>query len=184
MARALELAGKQFGRLFVKKRIENGKRGQSRWLCVCTCGNEKPVGGWELNSGYTQSCGCLRLEAISLPSGKAHRNTVLQGYKRKARRRNLSWELTEAEFDSLTQSPCHYCGALPASHPPYYRKKQQIIGDFPYNGIDRKDNLSGYTSSNVVPCCHTCNFAKRNLSYHEFVCYLNRVKNFAGLPTL
>ncbi len=183
MARALELTGKQFGRLTVEKRIENSKRGQSRWLCACSCGNKKPVEGWALNSGYTQSCGCLRLEVISLPLGEAHRNVVLQNYKRKARRRDHPWELTETEFDLLTQSLCHYCGASPAPHPPYYQKKTTNVGDFLYNGIDRKDNSNGYTSNNVVPCCHTCNFAKRNLSYYEFICYLNRIKNFVGLPT-
>ena len=37
---------------------------QARWLCKCTCGNPNNfiVKGLELNSGDTQSCGCIRWE--------------------------------------------------------------------------------------------------------------------------
>jgi hypothetical protein len=37
-----------------------------------------------------------------------------------------------------------------------------------YNGIDRIDSSAGYVPSNVVPCCHDCNFMKGSLGYDEF----------------
>lgn len=59
---ALNLEGQNFGRLVVVSRVENNKHGRTRWLCQCTCGNEKIVGARELKNGDTTSCGCLRRE--------------------------------------------------------------------------------------------------------------------------
>lgn len=39
--------------------------GQSRWLCKCSCGNEKVILGFYLKSGKTKSCGCLLKEVTS-----------------------------------------------------------------------------------------------------------------------
>lgn len=52
-----KLWGKRFGRLVAKKR-QTG----SRWLCRCDCGNEVSVFTGKLNSGHTQSCGCLHID--------------------------------------------------------------------------------------------------------------------------
>ena len=46
------------------------------------------------------------------------------------------------------------------------------------NGIDRKNNSTGYSVLNCVSCCKTCNFAKKNMSYKDFIGYLNRVSEF------
>lgn len=34
----------------------------SRWICMCDCGNTTMVGSWKLKSGHTKSCGCLASE--------------------------------------------------------------------------------------------------------------------------
>lgn len=36
------------------------------------------------------------------------------------------------------------------------------------NGVDRIDNLVGYTDGNCVPCCQSCNIAKNSFSVEEF----------------
>jgi hypothetical protein len=36
------------------------------------------------------------------------------------------------------------------------------------------DNTCGYTSDNVVPCCKTCNMAKRDMTVQEFTSWLKR----------
>lgn len=66
-----DLIGKKFGRLIVIKRIENEKKGNTRWLCKCDCGNIKKALGWHLNAGHTKSCGCLQKERAS-KAGKTH----------------------------------------------------------------------------------------------------------------
>lgn len=49
-----DLVGKVFNRLTVLSYYEKGY-----WICKCICGTEKKVETCHLNSGATQSCGCL-----------------------------------------------------------------------------------------------------------------------------
>ena len=64
------LTGKQFGYLTPLYYIKGGK-----WHCKCKCGNELDVDTRNLNSGHTQSCGCLQKE-------KASNNTIdMVGYE-------------------------------------------------------------------------------------------------------
>lgn len=49
------LVGKKFGQLLVLEYL-----GESKWKCKCDCGQETTVRTAALNSGHTQSCGCLR----------------------------------------------------------------------------------------------------------------------------
>ena len=48
-----------FGRLTVSARAPSDKNGNSRWVCICKCGNSTVVLGWALRKGRTKSCGCL-----------------------------------------------------------------------------------------------------------------------------
>ncbi len=73
-------------------------------------------------------------------------------YKRSARLRGYSFNLTPEQFAKICEQPCHYCGDLDD-----------------YNGIDRKDNNIGYELENCLPCCTTCNYAKHELGYDEFI---------------
>ena len=58
-----EYIGRRFGRLTVTGYA--GKRdGMHRWQCVCDCGNETVVGQTLLQTGKTQSCGCLQSETL------------------------------------------------------------------------------------------------------------------------
>lgn len=73
--RTEDLTGKKFGRLTVLKRdidrdkklVEDGKSGNSHWLCQCDCGNPElcSVTGYQLKSGHTQSCGCYASEKMA-----------------------------------------------------------------------------------------------------------------------
>lgn len=60
----LDLTGQPFGRLTVTSRGPNGKHGEVRWHCRCTCGNETLVYAGNLRSGDTRSCGCLSRELL------------------------------------------------------------------------------------------------------------------------
>ncbi len=56
-----DFVGKRFGKLVVQKYA--GKwGGLHHWLCICDCGNQTIVGQTALQSGKTQSCGCLKKE--------------------------------------------------------------------------------------------------------------------------
>lgn len=76
-----------------------------------------------------------------------------KGYKKKADLYGLVFDLTEDLFNSLRQQPCFYCSSI-------------AIGG---NGLDRVQNSHGYIKSNVVPCCSSCNYGKRNRSASEWI---------------
>jgi hypothetical protein len=61
-----DLTGKVFGKLTVIGCEEHSnKKRHIMWNCVCECGAEVIIAGTELRSGQL-SCGCLRLEIISI----------------------------------------------------------------------------------------------------------------------
>lgn len=61
--RALDLAGRRFGRLLVLRR-EGSMGGKSAWHCQCECGAEKVLRGDHLVREQAASCGCFRNEAL------------------------------------------------------------------------------------------------------------------------
>jgi hypothetical protein len=60
-------------------------------------------------------------------------------------------------MDVLLSGDCYYCGKAPA------------------NGIDRIDSSRKYEKGNVVSCCSTCNYGKREMSTDEFLSWIRRV---------
>lgn len=63
MRTRIDLTGQTFGRLTVL-RFSHTVRGQSVWLCRCTCGKEVTAEGRRLRRGEKKSCGCLRSENL------------------------------------------------------------------------------------------------------------------------
>ena len=45
---------------------------------------------------------------------------------------------------------------------------------FVYNGVDRVNNGFGYEEGNAVPCCRTCNVAKRDMAVEDFLAWIKR----------
>jgi len=66
MGKLINLMGREFNRLTVIKRVENDKNKNAQWLCKCNCGSLEPIIATtgSLNSGNTQSCGCLQVERL------------------------------------------------------------------------------------------------------------------------
>src|ERR1700731_147524 len=67
-----DLTGKHFGKLTVVSRAGSNMRGETTWLCACSCGRTKAVVGYSLTMGMTNSCG-------SHPKGRSVRD--LQGQR-------------------------------------------------------------------------------------------------------
>ena len=80
MRRKMDLIGKKFGRLVVKR--EGRKRkGRRYFWCQCTCARKTWVlvlmGSLSLTRPHTQSCGCLRDEkAKSMGEANAGKGSV------------------------------------------------------------------------------------------------------------
>jgi hypothetical protein len=153
-----DLTGLVVGKLTVVSISHRDSKRNQLWNCICECGRTTVVRRGNLRgSGATQSCGCLRY------THDAAVKRLFQTYQNNAKRRGHSWELTEEQFKSLILSPCYYTGRLPSMH--LERSMDSCI----YNGIDRLDSSKGYTEENCVPCCSEVNYAKRIMSYSDFI---------------
>jgi hypothetical protein len=62
--KAVDLSGKQFGRLHVLRKALVGTSHQTEWVCICSCGNTKIASTRLLRRNSTKSCGCLKLETL------------------------------------------------------------------------------------------------------------------------
>lgn len=169
------LIGQRFGRLVVtgySHRKDYRESFINCWHCICDCGRECVRVQRALLGKHLSSCGCaIRDTQRSRPGyGNGSFNALLAAYKRAARDRGYSFELTTEEFRLLTSSQCHYCNAAPSQ-----RLQNGKCAVYIYNGIDRADNTVGYTSTNSRPCCGTCNSAKRTMSDVEFKEWIRRV---------
>lgn len=158
--------------------------GTSRWQMRCSCGTEKVVEWRNYKSGKSLSCGCYRRELAQAqagtynakPPGESARNHLILVYKRGASRRGLTYDLTTEQFVSLTRDTCHYCGSEPATV--LDRSKYGTNGVYIYNGIDRKDSTRGYELDNCVTACKVCNYAKRSMTYDEFLSWIKTLTDY------
>lgn len=118
--------------------------------------------------------------------GSSFRN-LYRGYQRHAKRKEVQWKLSEAQFHKLTKGVCHYCGIEPSqvhrnncgvriAYGKRYRPSKSK--PYVYNGIDRKNNDKGYTINNSVSCCWVCNKRKSAASYGDFMSWIKRIGNF------
>jgi hypothetical protein len=173
-----DLSEKTFGYFKVIKFTGTFYGTNAIWECACKCGKIVKIRGGSLTSGQTKSCGCYRdqvsKENNSLEFKKASFNNIFSRYKREAKNRKFSWELSEEEFKKITSLNCHYCGTEPIN----CNSNEKLNGNYVYNGIDRVDNKNGYFIGNVVPCCKICNRIKYKESAEDFLKYIDRVYNF------
>lgn len=171
--------GQRLHRLVVVERLPPLVPGRlsRRFRCRCDCGNFVEH---EANYLYThvKSCGCLASETRAangrnnrLKNGNASRNSLIAQYRKNcAQERGLECVLTDGEFDVLFAGDCFFCGV-----PPFRTIRRGSTGTpFTFNGIDRLDNIKGYTSDNVVSCCLQCNRAKGKLSVEEFLAWIKK----------
>jgi hypothetical protein len=145
----------------------------------CECGKTKDVQLNNVTGGHSVCCG---YNPCKIPFNKNKRNpettynSIYYAYKKGAIDRGHVFDLTKDEFKSFLDKRCYYCNDDPSS---LYQIKNSKTGEVRagipliYNGIDRIDNLLGYTMDNSITCCETCNRMKRA---HEYNFFLNHVK--------
>lgn len=164
--------GETFGRWVVQGPAPRDARNRPRWHVSCNCGSgvTRPHLTSILTNGQSRSCGCLQRESTSTRGGKGWIGDVERSYKSSAKRRGIEWNLVTEAIEPIVTRPCHYCGL-----PPSNNKSPRRWRDARWSGIDRVDNTRGYELGNVVPCCKTCNNAKRSLTVEEFMAWARRV---------
>ena len=91
--------------------------------------------------------------------------------KRRAKRSNIPFEMNYDEFVSIRSvGICHYC-------------KEELSKTAP--SIDRLDSSKGYSTTNCVPCCISCNLVKGDrITPEEMIMFHEVLKgNTAQPPT-
>lgn len=178
----LNILNKKLGKLTALKELqERDKNRYVKWLCKCECGKEKIVTASQLKRGAVKSCGCLHSKAsrkngklTQKKKGEASFNALLTNYKYGAKKRNITFNLTNEQFRKITSEKCHYCGIEPKQT---RVTDKRYNGCYLYNGIDRINNNIGYIYNNCRPCCGNCNRAKYNKTEKEFEEYIERTYN-------
>lgn len=175
------IAGGKFNNLTVISFVNKKSDGTFNYKCKCDCGKEVIVSSKSLLSNNNKSCGCLKF----LTKEEAIKNNAKKIYTKIYDDGDISFE----EFLILSQNPCYYCGTLLSNSFNMYKHKSgnkkntstQFVKDngaFNYNGLDRVNNNIGHFKNNVVSCCKTCNFMKRNKSKNDFLNHVKLIYNY------
>jgi hypothetical protein len=173
---------------------DDGKINGYKWVCNCVCGKERKCLTTELTRGIFTSCGCKNYSERR-PNKKfepivASFRAKAANYKSTAKQRGIEWSLNMEEATHLLSGNCFYCGSEPSNTYNLVQRNRAYTGkivyvtnysseyNILYNGIDRTDNEKGYVIGNVVTCCQTCNFAKRDLPYEKFINWINQLVQY------
>lgn len=167
---SVQYIGQKFGKLkvldIIYEKDNHRIRNIQKFLCLCDCGKKVTRSKYDVLKKNTQSCGCGR---IGSRTPDAAFNTIIRSYKTNAKSVNRIWELSKEEVRSLLTKNCTLCGL-----PPNTIRKTKYT-EFKYNGIDRINNLKGYTKDNVQTLCIQCNNAKYTLNITKFNNYIQRL---------
>lgn len=176
----VNLVGVTFGRLVVLKRLEHhvtsGGNIIGRWLCKCSCGNEKNVSTSSLKQGKTKSCGCWLIDS-AIEKGKLNRvhggyskfNSIkdqvkfqaLRNIHERSRRRGYESDLEFSDMPELTD----FCPVLGIR---YCRGTLKDKDGSP--SIDRKNPNLPYLKKyrdNLLFISHRANRIKSNATVEE-----------------
>lgn len=120
----------------------NGRiNNRTYWNCICSCGGNKVADYWNLVSGRTKSCGCLRGSGL-----------YMKKYPHLYTKERVAWKSMRARC--LTKTHRQYKqyggrGIKIASRWFTYAAFLKDMGKSPPNSyLDRIDNNKGYSKSN------------------------------------
>ena len=114
---------------------------------------------WKFNGSKDKVCKTCKDNTLLVDGRTKEVGKIVRSYRYSAKKRGYEWNLTDKDVQSIVEMPCEYC---------------KVDGN-PYVGIDRKDNKTGYSVGNVVPCCSTCNYAKGKMGYENWNAWLDRL---------
>jgi hypothetical protein len=145
---------------------------------MCDCGNEFTIKHTSKlkNGGKFRCRDCYVLRDSESYSPEWGYRLALKRIKNDAARAGREFAITLDEFMIISQKNCYYCKLPPSNKLTYVSNAGNFTREFIYSGMDRVDNEIGYIPTNVVPCCIICNRAKNNMSFGEFIAWIDRLK--------
>lgn len=111
---------------------------------------------------------CKHISFIFNGNGELHQESwpitksiTYKGYKNRALKKNLDFDITKEYYDNLVCDNCYYC---------------ENEND---TGLDRVCNNTGYIMSNVVSCCSECNYMKFDMRIDDFIVHCSKVCEYS-----
>jgi hypothetical protein len=145
---------------------------QNVWKVQCLrCKSIVERGQGVFSGKFVQTCGCLRKKS----PGESGANLLFKTYKWGAAQRGIVFTLTREQFLKITKENCKYCGSPPNQVSGSSRKINGHNGNYIYNGVDRVNNLEGYTIENSVSACGDCNRIKSSDTYKDFIRKIEKI---------
>jgi hypothetical protein len=153
MGAKIDLTGQVFGRLTaIKEHAERGVRGEIRYECRCSCGNEDIVikNASSLRVGDTKSCGCLQRENALRQSVNNTGVVVTHGMTNS--KTYIAWRNMKARCDDLNHPAYVNYGGRGISYPDSWARFEGFLeemGEQPENlTLNRKDVNLNYSKEN------------------------------------
>ena len=144
----IEMVGKHFGRLLVKKEIGKDSKGSFVYECECECGNTHIANGCKLRDGSIKSCGCLQKELLALRSKKTIKWEIIDANTVKGTTNNLGGIDFYIDYEELDKCKdiCWSAQWSEKSHTYYIHGKTTYKGQCEYLhrfilGLSNKDNV-------------------------------------------
>ena len=135
------------------------------WHVHCSlCNGYSVVSGKLMRRGTYKSCGCNRTPQRFL-NGELAVQAIFRQYRNDAIERELKFTLSRRDFVKLISKSCFFWGAKPRIGKVGLAERDS----FAANGIDRLRNDKGYSASNCVPCCTSCNKMKQAYQIESFL---------------
>jgi hypothetical protein len=150
----VDLIGKKFGKLTTLERVSPIGVKQTKFRCLCECGNETLVFAAHLKNGHTKSCGCLASTSKhSVTHGKSNTSTY------------RSWMAMIRRCTNPNCSAYQWYGKKNIMVCDDWKKFDNFLrdmGDRPTGmELDRIDNYSGYSRDNCRWVTHKENCMNR-----------------------
>jgi hypothetical protein len=135
----VDLVGIKFGQLTVLGRTLNKSKGNTTWICKCSCGNESIVQGGALKRGAVVSCGCYHKQVIT-----THGMEATPIYNAWAAMKSRCTNINNRFYKDYGGRGITFCERWND-----FMNFYEDMGERP-NGmsLERKDNAKGYEPSN------------------------------------
>lgn len=138
--RAIDLTGKQFGKLTAIAFYGKSKHNKRIWLCLCECGQKTTVPTGELTGGKVQSCGCL--------VGSYHGKSKTPEYKTWINIKNRCTNSASPQYKDYGGRGIYICQRWENSFDNFIADMGQKPSA--HHSIERKDNQGPYSPENCV----------------------------------
>lgn len=177
-SRLIDLTDRKIGKWTVIERFYHNKK-ETKWLCKCECGEKTPVLLASLLRGTSRQC--KKCYGLSIRSKIEFREGYFLNIKNLAKKRNLTFDLTREELESLFIEQDRKCklSGIPITFANTRKKHNKGLTTA---SLDRIDSSKGYIKGNVQWVHKDINLMKQNfeLKYFIYLCNLIGELNVRG----